>query len=425
MLTQDLIRHKRDGHILTSEMIAQYIAGVTDQSVSDAQIAAMAMAMFLKGMTPQETADLTLAMTQSGHVLQWSDLDGPLDGAVVDKHSTGGVGDKVSLMLAPMAAACGLYVPMIVGRGLGHTGGTRDKLDVIAGFNSALSLGDFQKTVRSIGCAIIGQTKDFAPADGRIYAVRDVTATVEHITLITASILSKKIAAGLQGLVIDVKYGNGAFMAEREQAVLLGESLQKTAALAGLKLTPILTDMNSILGHSAGNHIELIEAIEYLRGDRRDPRLHDVTLELTGEMLVLGGKAANRAEGRMMAQAVLDNGKAADIFNRMIAAQGGPAHLVDDYQKILPHAPVTMDVVVSQSGALNAMNTRGIGNWLVQMKAGRSRVEDVIDPIVGISDMISLGTKCVAGETRLCRLHLRKTLAPVQLAEFLALFDIS
>jgi thymidine phosphorylase len=420
MLTQDLIRYKRDGQILSAEMIAEYIAGVTDQMVSDAQISAMAMAMFLKGMTPQETADLTLAMTQSGHVLQWDNLDGP----VVDKHSTGGVGDKVSLMLAPMAAACGLYVPMIVGRGLGHTGGTRDKLDVIPGFNTALSLDDFQKTVRDVGCAIIGQTKDFAPADGRIYAVRDVTATVEHIALITASILSKKIAAGLQGLVIDVKYGNGAFMAECEQAVALGESLQKTAALAGLPLTPILTDMNSMLGHSAGNHIELIEAIRYLRGDERNSRLHDITLELTGEMLVLGGKASDRAQGHALAQQALDNGTAAEIFNRMIAAQGGPVNLIDNYTTILPQAPVIMDVMVSQSGALHAMNTRGIGNWLVQMKAGRSRVDDVIDPIIGISDMIALQTKCVAGETRLCRLHLREKLDAAQLATFLALFEI-
>jgi thymidine phosphorylase len=420
MLMQDIIRRKRDGAILDQALLQTYIDGVTKGVVSDAQIAAFSMVALLNGLNAQEVADLTLAMTRSGKILQWPDLPGP----VIDKHSTGGVGDKVSLMLAPMAAACGLYVPMIVGRGLGHTGGTRDKLDCLEGFNSALSLEKFQSTVRELGCAIIGQTADFAPADGRIYAVRDVTATVESIPLITASILSKKIAAGLEGLVIDVKYGNGAFMEDKDNAFTLGQSLQNTAALAGLKLTPVLTDMNSVLGHSAGNAVELIEAIEYLRGDYRDARMHKITLELVAEMLILGGKAADRTTGKKMAQAVLDNGKAADIFDRMIAIQGGPVGIIDHYKQYIPAAPVIMDIAVDRSGTLNTMDTHGIGMWLVEMGAGRSRVEDKIDPVIGITDMIAVGTTCTSGQTVLCRLHLEENLDAVALQEFLQLFVI-
>ncbi|HEY1097064.1 MAG TPA: thymidine phosphorylase [Alphaproteobacteria bacterium] len=420
MLPQDIIRLKRDKKTLDKATLQAYVDGVAQNKISDAQIAAFSMAALLNGLNPQEVADLTMAMVHSGKVLHWKGLNGP----VIDKHSTGGVGDKVSLMLAPMAAACGLYVPMIVGRGLGHTGGTRDKLDVIPGFNSALSLDQFQKIVADLGCAIIGQTADFAPADGRIYAVRDVTATVENIELITASILSKKIAAGLQGLVIDVKFGNGAFMADKAKAEALGQSLQKTAALAGLRLTPVLTDMNSVLGHSVGHTVELVEAIEYLRGDRRDLRLHDVTKDLLAEMLVLGGKAMDRIQGKRQAQTVLDNGKAAEIFNRMIAAQGGPANLINDYKRIIPVAPKIIDIMVPGNGLLRAMRTREIGLWLVEMGAGRVRVEDQIDPVIGISDMIPIGTQCVAGKTLLCRLHLRRELSVNEIHQFYQLFTI-
>ena len=421
MLPQDIIRQKRDGHVLDATTLQAYVDGVTDNSISDAQIAAFSMAVFLKGLSADETAHLTLAMAHSGTVLSWPNMNGP----VIDKHSTGGVGDKVSLMLAPMAAACGLYVPMIVGRGLGHTGGTRDKLDCIPGFRSDLSISDFQKMVCDVGCAIIGQTADFAPADGRIYSVRDVTGTVESIPLITASILSKKIAAGLQGLVIDLKYGNGAFMVDVAQANALGQSLQQTAALAGLKLTPVLTDMNSVLGWSAGNAVEVIEAIAYLRGDKREPRLHAITLQLVAEMLVLGGVVRDRAAGEIMAQTVLDNGRAAEIFNRMIAAQGGPENILATYQKDVPVAPIIMDVFADRDGVLSAMDTRGIGNWLVSMKAGRCHVDDIIDPVIGITDMVPLGTVCVAGQTRLCQLHLREILPDAMLKDFLKLLTIN
>ena len=420
MLPQDIIRRKRNSEVLSPDVIQAYIDGVTRGTISDAQIAAFSMAVFLNGLNPQETADLTLAMTRSGTVLRWDNMPGP----VIDKHSTGGVGDKVSLMLAPMAAACGLYVPMIVGRGLGHTGGTRDKLDVISGFNTALSIADFQRIVREVGCAIIGQTADFAPADGRIYAVRDVTATVENIQLITASILSKKIAAGLQGLVIDVKTGNGAFMPDRTQAEALGQSLQRTAELAGLRLTPVLTDMNQILGHSAGNAVELREAVDYLSGTYREPRLHAITLQLVADMLILGGKAADRAAGERLAQKSLDDGRAAAVFDRMIAAQGGPSEFIARADELIPVAPVIMDVVAPCDGVLNATDTRGIGMWLVEMGAGRARVEDQIDPVIGITDMVPLGTPCVAGKTRLCRLHLRDSLPDAMLQQFYNLLTI-
>lgn len=420
MLPQDIIRAKRDNHNLDAKTIQAYVDGVTHNTISDPQIAAFCMAVLLNGLTPDETAQLTIAMSRSGTVLTWPGIDGP----VVDKHSTGGVGDKVSLMLAPMAAACGLHVPMIVGRGLGHTGGTRDKLDCIPGFNSALDIATFQRIVRELGCAIIGQTADFAPADGRIYAVRDVTGTVESIPLITASILSKKIAAGLQGLVIDLKYGNGAFMPNEEKARALAQSLQNTAALAGLKLTPVLTDMNSVLGHSAGNAVEVIEAIQYLSGEYRDPRLHAVTLRLVGEMLLLGGQAAQIAEGEAMAQAALDSGRAAEIFNTMIYMQGGPIDLIDTYARHLPQAKVVVDIMADRDGVLQAMDTRGIGYWLVAMGAGRVKVEDEIDPVPGLTHMAPLGTQCIAGQTRICQLHLRETLPNDIIKAFLGLLDI-
>lgn len=421
MLPQDIIRLKRDNQPLDAATIQTYVDGVTQQTISDPQIAAFCMAVVLNGLSPAETAQLTVAMSRSGSVLQWPDLDGP----VIDKHSTGGVGDKISLMLAPMAAACGLYVPMIVGRGLGHTGGTRDKLDCIPGFNSALDIDTFQRNVRGLGCAIIGQTADFAPADGRIYAVRDVTSTVESIPLITASILSKKIAAGLEGLVIDLKYGNGAFMPDMHKAHALATSLKNTAGLAGLKLTPVLTDMNSVLGHAAGNAVEVVEAIDYLSGAHRDPRLHAITLQLVADMLVLGNKAVDHAEGEVMAQAVLDNGRAAEIFNRMIHLQGGPANLIETHTTHLPQAPVVVDVLADRTGTLQAMDTRGIGFWLVAMGAGRIKVEDIIDPVTGITHMVPLGTLCVAGQTRICQLHLRDALPDDIIQAFLGLLTIN
>lgn len=401
-LPQEFIRRKRDGNPLDPEEIQAFIAGVTDNRISDAQIAAFCMASLLKGLSISETAHLTMAMAKSGKTLSWRDLDGP----VIDKHSTGGVGDKVSLMLAPMAAACGLYVPMIAGRGLGHTGGTIDKLEAIPGFRTDLSFENFQKNVREIGCAIIGQTSDLAPADKRLYAVRDVTATVESIALITASILSKKLSAGLQGLVMDVKTGNGAFMPTFEKSKALAESLKHVAEAANLPLTPVITDMNQVLGSSAGNAVEIFEAMDYLTGKHRDERLHHVTLTLVAEMLILGHKAMNREEGKKLAQQSLDSGHAAEIFTKMIAAQNGPKDLIDNPAKHLPQAPIIVDVVADKDGYLAGQDTRSIGVLLVNLKAGRARVEETIDMRIGLTDIAPIGTKLEAGKTVLAKFHL-------------------
>ncbi len=323
MLAQEIIRAKRDGQALDTAHIQQFVAGLVDGSWSEGQIAALAMAIFWRGMTRAECVALTHAMMHSGRVMQWPGLDGP----VLDKHSSGGVGDKVSLVLAPMVAACGCYVPMVSGRGLGHTGGTCDKLGAIPGYNTNPSPGQFDHAVRTTGCAIIGQTADLAPADRRFYATRDITATVESVPLITASILSKKLAAGLQALVVDVKCGNGAFAASASMAQALSRSLVDVAHGAGLATTAIMTDMNQVLGHNVGNALEVAEAIAYLRANgtaSREPRLHEITMALGAEMLVLGGLASDLSTARTRLQAALDSGAAAEHFARMVAALGGP-----------------------------------------------------------------------------------------------------
>jgi thymidine phosphorylase len=323
MLPQEIIRKKRDGGALTAEEITFFIAGLTKGSVTEGQAAALAMAIFFRGMSRDEAVALTQAMMRSGSVLEWKSLN--LPGPIVDKHSTGGIGDNVSLMLAPTVAACGAFVPMISGRGLGHTGGTLDKLDSIPGYISQPDNALFRKVVREVGCAIIGQTEDLAPADKRLYAIRDVTATVESIPLITASILSKKLAAGLQGLVMDVKTGSGAFMARLEDSRSLAQSLVAVANGAGLKTTALITDMNEPLASAAGNALEMRNAIDYLTGARRDARLHEVTLALGAEMLVTGGLAASVAEARRKLEGTIASGKAAEIFARMVSALGGNA----------------------------------------------------------------------------------------------------
>src|SRR3954466_7584970 len=309
MLANEVIRRKRDGAALTEDEIAFLVGGIADGGLSDAQVGALAMALFLRGLGADERVALTRAMRDSGTVLEW-DLDRP----VVDKHSTGGVGDKVSLMLAPMLAACGAAVPMISGRGLGHTGGTLDKLDSIPGYASTPSTEVLRRVVREAGCAIVGQTLDLAPADRRLYAVRDATGTVESIPLIVASILSKKLAAGLEALVLDVKTGSGAFMAAREDAQQLAEALVEVARGAGLPTVALLTDMDEVLGTTAGNALEVRESIDHLTGARRDERLHEVTLALAAAALVQGGLAGDDEAGRQAAQRVLDDGSAAERF---------------------------------------------------------------------------------------------------------------
>ena len=287
MLPQEIIRRKRDGHELTGEEIAFVVRGIQDGGLSEGQVAAFAMAVFFRGMTTAERVALTLGLTRSGVTLDWTEL--ALPGPVVDKHSSGGVGDKVSLMLAPIVAACGGFVPMISGRGLGHTGGTLDKLSAISGYETQPDIATFRQVVREVGCAVIGQTADLAPADGRLYATRDVTATVESIPLIVSSILSKKVAEGLDGLAMDVKCGSGAFCDTEAMAQDLAQSLVAVARQAGLPTVALITDMDRVLGRNVGNALEVAEAVAYLTGEgTRDPRLHEVTLALAGEMLALG-----------------------------------------------------------------------------------------------------------------------------------------
>lgn len=387
MLISEIIRKKRDSQILSNEDIRNFIKGVTDGSVVDAQIAAMTMAIFINGMKSEETTTLTLAMRDSGDVMTWKDIDG----VIVDKHSSGGVGDKVSLMLAPMIAACGGYVPMISGRGLGHTGGTLDKFDSIVGYQTAPSNDLFRKTVKKIGCAIIGQTGNLAPADKRIYAIRDVCSTVESIDLITASILSKKLAAGLDCLVMDLKCGNGAFMPSLEQAVALAKSIVRVADAAGTKTKAVITDMNQVLGYSVGNALEVAEAVDYLKGVRVDQRLHKINMELCAELLTSAKITASLDDAMQKLQSVLDNGSALEKFSQMVAMLGGPKDFCDDVWKYLPKAKIVRPVYAKKKGYVSAMDTRGIGLSIIELKGGRMTPEQKLNYANGYSDFCQIG----------------------------------
>jgi thymidine phosphorylase len=391
MLPQEIIRKKRDRQRLTEAEIQFLVSGITSGAVSEGQIAAFAMAVFFNGMDMTERVALTRAMMSSGTILDWSALR--LDGPILDKHSTGGVGDKTSLILGPVMAACGCYVPMISGRGLGHTGGTLDKFDAIPGYQTAPDLDTFRKVVKEAGCAIIGQTADLAPADRRFYAIRDVTATVESVALITASILSKKLAAGLQGLVMDVKTGTGAFAAELEMARELADSIVRVANGAGVRTSALITDMNQVLGRSAGNAVEMQESIDCLKGEATDPRLLDCTLALCAELLVIGGKAADAREGRHIAERALSSGRAADYFQRMVAGLGGPADFLERPGKYLVKAPVALPCYPEEAGTIRSMDVRAIGMAVVALGGGRTRPEDPIDHRVGLTDIAGLGAE--------------------------------
>ncbi|EGB15558.1 thymidine phosphorylase [Pseudodesulfovibrio mercurii] len=405
-IPQEIIRRKRDGLALDRADIRAMVRGITDGSASEGQVAAFAMAVFFRGMTLRERIDLTEAMRDSGRVLDWPGMG--LERGVVDKHSTGGVGDKVSLILGPLAAACGAFVPMISGRGLGHTGGTLDKFDAIPGYDTAPDLETFARVVREAGCAIIGQTTDLAPADRRLYAVRDVTATVESVDLITASILSKKLAAGLQGLVMDVKFGSGAFMEDFADACALAESIVTVATGAGVPTTALLTDMNEVLGDCVGNAVEVREAVDFLTGVRREPRLAEVTLALTGEMLVLAGVVADPdAAARRMEQA-LASGAAAERFGRMVAGLGGPRDILERTDVYLPKPPVARPVYPNRTGFVAAMDSRAVGMTLVAMGGGRTRADQAIDHGVGMTGFARIGDP-VAPDIPLCVVHARDT----------------
>ncbi|HEY5080719.1 MAG TPA: thymidine phosphorylase [Bauldia sp.] len=402
MLPQEIIRRKRDGLPLAADEIAFMVEGLTSGAVSEGQVAAFAMATFFKGMTREEAVALTVAMRDSGTVLDWSDLPGP----ALDKHSTGGVGDNVSLMLAPALAACGAFVPMISGRGLGHTGGTLDKLDSIPGYTTAPDNALFRKVVKEVGCAVIGQTADLAPADKRLYGIRDVTATVESIPLITASILSKKLAAGLRGLVLDVKTGTGAFMQKIEDSRGLAKSLVEVANGAGLRTSALITDMNEPLATAAGNAVEVMNAVEFLTGAHVDRRLWDVTVALGGELLALGGLANDDADGRRKIEAAFKSGGAAELFGKMTAALGGPADFMERPAKYLKAAPVVRDVFPDHAGSVTAIDTRAIGIAVVELGGARMRAADPIDHSVGFTALAGLGAK-LDPKTPLARVHAR------------------
>lgn len=402
ILPQEIIRRKRDGGTLSAAEIVEFVAGVTEGTVSEGQIAAFAMAVFLRGMRADESVALTLAMRDSGEVLDWSDLPGP----AVDKHSTGGVGDNVSLMLAPILAACGAYVPMISGRGLGHTGGTLDKLEAIPGYGVTPGPEVLRRTVREAGCAIVGPSARLAPADGRIYAVRDTTATVESIPLITASILSKKLASGVRTLVLDVKTGSGAFMPSLDAAASLARTLVDVAKGAGIACSALLTGMDEPLARDAGNALEVRNAVRFLRGEHRDPRLEAVTLALAAEALRGGGLAGSLREAESMARQALDSGEAAERFARMAAALGGPSDLLERLEQHLAAAPVVRPVRAARPGVVAAIDTRALGLAVVELGGGRIRPGDPIDPAVGLERIAPIGTVVAEGDP-ICLVHAR------------------
>ncbi len=400
MLPQEIIRKKRSRQNLSKEEIDFFIKGVTDGSIMDAQTAALTMAVFLNGMNTEETVALTLAMRDSGNVLDWSGLNGP----VVDKHSSGGVGDKVSLMLAPMIAACGGFVPMISGRGLGHTGGTLDKFDSIPGYQTTPDNDLFKKTVKEVGCAIIGQTGDLAPADKKIYAIRDVCGTVESVHLITASILSKKLAAGLDCLVMDLKCGNGAFMDNLDSARELAHSIVNVANGAGTKTSAVLTDMNQVLGRHVGNALEMLEAVEYLKGEKVDSRLHSVTMELCAEILVSAGLAKDLPEAKAKLEASLSSGKALEIFAKMVSALGGPADFAENPEKYLAKAAIVKPLYAEHPGYVSTMQTRNLGLAIIGLKGGRIRSDQQLDYATGFAEFCQIGDY-VDNNKPLCFIH--------------------
>ena len=403
MLPQEIIRRKRDGHELSDAEIAFIVRGIGDGSLSEGQVAAFAMTVFFRGMTVPERVALTLGLARSGIMLDWRDL--ALPGPVIDKHSSGGVGDKVSLMLAPIVAACGAFVPMISGRGLGHTGGTLDKLSAISGYDTQPDIETFRRVVREVGCAVIGQTDDLAPADRRLYATRDVTGSVESIPLLVSSILSKKVAEGLDGLVMDVKCGSGAFCDTEEMARDLARSLVDVANRAGLPTVALISDMDRVLGRDVGNALEVAETVAYLTGrGAREPRLHEVTMALAGEMLALGKLATDAMEGRVKAEAALADGRAAETFGRMVSALGGPGDFLEHSTRYLGHAPVVKPCTAERSGHVAGMNARQVGIAVVALGGGRRHADDAIDPSVGLTGFVDVGQPIRRGEP-LCLVH--------------------
>ncbi len=406
MRPYELIKAKRDGGRLAPGDIRAFIEAYTAGEVPDYQMSALCMAVFFRGLDAVELGAWTRAMLESGEVVDLSDTPG----VKVDKHSTGGVGDKVSVSLAPLAAACGVPVPMISGRGLGHTGGTVDKLLSIPGFRMDVPVPEYRRLVREVGCCLISQTAAIAPADKKLYALRDVTATVDCIPLIASSIMSKKLAEGIDALVLDVKVGSGAFMKKVEDARTLARTMIGIGAEMGRKVTALLTDMNQPLGRAVGNALEVVEAVEMLRG-RAPADYTEVTLALTAEMLVLGGRAATVAEARQKLEKVVADGSAVRKLKEIVQAQGGDPRCIDDYA-LLPRARATVDVLAPQDGFVTVIDTEAVGLAAVALGAGRQRVDSIIDPAVGFTLLRKEGEAVKAGEP-LVRVHYNDP-APVE-----------
>jgi len=400
MLPQEIIRSKRDGAVLSESTIAAFVAGITNGRVGDEQLGAFAMAIFLNGMNDVETVALTTAMRDSGRVMRWADLDGP----VLDKHSTGGVGDSVSLILGPWLAACGGYVPMISGPGLGHTGGTLDKLQAIPGYDPFPATERLARVVADVGVAIIGQTDELAPADRRFYGVRDVTATVECLPLIVASILSKKLAAGLDALVMDVKVGSGSVMGTLARAEALARAIARVATDAGMPTHALLTDMDQVLARSAGNALEVAECIAILRGDTDGGRLLEVTRELAIEMLLLGRLADDRDDAAAHLEQALISGQVAERFARMVAALGGPADLLDHPEHHLPISALRYEVYPADSGIVQRIDVHEVGLAVVELGGGRRCAGAAIDRAVGLSEIAAVG-ESVGKQRPLATIH--------------------
>ena len=396
---RSILARLRDGETLREAELFWFAEGLATGEVTDAQAGAFAMAVCARGLGPKGRVQLTAAMRESGRVLTWN-----LDGPVLDKHSTGGVGDCVSLILAPALAACGAFVPMISGRGLGHTGGTLDKLEAIPGYRTQISVDDLQELVADIGCAIVGASHDLAPADKRLYAVRDVTGTVASIDLITASILSKKLAAGLEALVLDVKLGSGAFMGTHEEALALAQALVDTAQGAGCMTTALITDMSQPTVPAAGNALEVIEVMEVLTSGDLSTPLAKLAQALGGEVLALGWLAADAADGEGRIAEALTSGEAADAFGEMVAALGGPHDFTDRWRDRLPAARVMVDVHPGEAGYIGQIDTRALGEVVVRLGGGRLKQDDKLDLAVGLSDIARLGEQ-VDSARPLARIH--------------------
>jgi pyrimidine-nucleoside phosphorylase len=411
MIPQWVIEKKRDGGTLDEAEIRAFVAGFTEGTIPDYQMSALAMAIFFRGMTPEETAVLTDAMMRSGDLVTFDAWPRP----TADKHSTGGVGDKLSLMIAPLAASAGLAVPMIAGRGLGITGGTLDKLETIPGYDTRLSVEAFKRVIAEVGCSIIGQTERLAPADKKLYALRDVTGTVPSIPLITASIMAKKLAEGAETLVFDVKCGRGAFMQTQTNARLLAQSLTRVGQALNRKTSALITDMEQPLGRTAGNAVEVREAIETLKGGGpADTRY--LTIELTAQMTVLGGVHPDSATARAELARRLDDGRALDVFRRMIAAHGGDCRVVDDAQRF-PQPGATVEVPAPASGTVAGVDAQALGRIVLQLGGGRKTTADAIDPAAGIDRLVQAGEAVEAGQPLMRLLAKDKALARSLAAE--------